>query len=764
MRVEDAIAIINSRPDLVFKERDGKGKGKGWVCPLCGSGSGHGKHKEGTGVRENPKKPGKYTCFANAHFDGSNSGDVLDWIAVIYGTGDTLKDKLRKGCELAGIEYPSQADWAEYLSTTGKPTITPKTHANKVAATHSAAKVAKDEISDADKAKIKKARQEAADYIAKCQQNLAQGVYYLEWRCISLETAKRHGLGYDPHRQIKRGGKTLDLPVIVTPGGSYYTTRTAQDCDKEHRHDAPKAVVSTEKTKPPINLEILDGGGVVFICEGVFDMLSVEEAGGAAVSLNSASNTGDFLEMLDGRQFGGRFIIALDNDDSGEKAAARLEDGLKKRKITYLRANVKDLDANCKDLNDLWVKNQDAFREWVKTATSEALALPEMGGDEPMAAENIDAASDVPTIRQAKEMPKPKPNPYSFLDGDWAMDSFLSNVQTEMYKLRPTGIDAFDKLLNGGFLPGDVVLVGGQPGLGKTAILQWIVEHMIKHTPELTGLYLCFEMSRDELIARSLRTRLDGKYEYYDILQGFKWTPEMCQNITEAATAYRATVGKRLMYNPVGSGDVFPDNRISAMGELLKAAAQAAEKQGKLPPIVVCDYIQLLQDGDTDTKKTIGHAMEMLCKYAKKYKTIVLAAMANNRSANKAGGGGLGDGRDSSNLEYGATTLLQLKCEGLDDDGKPKTGLRWLQPVKGRGFGVDKAMYFDFGDGIVRNPRTGQYVESEADRDVEREFGTPKDKVTPIGMAAKQRELWETGGNVKPFAQMSRRELRAMKK
>ena len=742
MNISEAIAYINKRPELVFTERDKSGKG--WICPVpgCGSGSGHGKHKAGTGVRENPKKPGHFTCFANAHFDGSKSGDggksgdVLDWIAATQGINQNdFMAKLKAGCKLAGISLDGQD---------GEKNPYPTGNQRKAAAIHSAAKAAKDEISDADKAKIQKARQDAAAYIAKSQANLEQGREYLAKRGISLETAKRHGLGYYPRRPITRNGKTLYLPVIVIPGGHYYTTRTAQDCDNEYRHDAPKAVVSTEKTKPPINLEALDGDGVIFVCEGVFDMLSVEEAGGAAVPLNSASNTGDFFEMLDGRQFGGRFIIALDNDKAGHSAAARLEDGLKKRKITYLRANVEDLDANCKDLNDLWVKNPDAFREWVKTATSEALALPEMG-DAPMAAEYSDAASDVPTIHQAKEMPKP--NRYSFLDGDWAnsVDSFFENIQTEKYKLRPTGIAAFDWILGGGFMGGSVNIIGGAPGQGKTMILQWLTETMLKTTHELTAVFMNFEMSRDKLLARTFANRLGGEYSTRDILQGFKWTDKARQDIGEAIQAYRDTIGKRLLYNPLGASSSLPTREISKVKELIEATATATEKKGKLPPIVVCDYLQLLQDGNDDTKKTIGNAMAMLKDYAEKHNAIVLAAMANGRADNRTGNVGIFSGRDSSALEYGADCIMQLEADP-GADGKPLNNERRIKVVKGRDFGTDEIMVFDLVKGIIKNPRledgNGNDTEANDDTDVHKDRRkASKSKISPIELAERQKMM-----------------------
>ena len=46
-------------------------KGKGIICPLCGSGSG----RKGTGITENPEKPGQLKCWSCGF-----QGDVIDLI------------------------------------------------------------------------------------------------------------------------------------------------------------------------------------------------------------------------------------------------------------------------------------------------------------------------------------------------------------------------------------------------------------------------------------------------------------------------------------------------------------------------------------------------------------------------------------------------------------------------------------------------------------------------------------------------------------
>ena len=373
-----------------------------------------------------------------------------------------------------------------------------------------------------------------------------------------------------------------------------------------------------------------------------------------------------------------------------------------------------------------------------------------------MAAEYSGAASDVPTIRQAKEMPKPNPNPYSLLDGDWAnsVDDFFANIQTERYKLRPTGIAPFDWILGGGFMGGSVNIIGGAPGQGKTMILQWLTETMLKATHELMAVFLNFEMSRDKLLARTFANRLGGEYSTRDILQGFKWTDKARQDIGEAIQAYRDTIGKRLLYNPLGASSSLPTRKIETVKALIEAAAQAAEKKGQLAPIVVCDYLQLLEDGNDDTKKTIGNAMAMLKDYAEKHNAIVLAAMANGRADNRTGNVGIFSGRDSSALEYGADCIMQLEAD-LGTDGKPENKERRIKVVKGRDFGTDKILAFDFVDGIISNPRL-EDGKGVADKAVEKEFCTPTGNVTSIA-SAKQH-------GTKSLYQMSRKELSALKR
>jgi DNA repair protein RadA/Sms len=47
----------------------------------------------------------------------------------------------------------------------------------------------------------------------------------------------------------------------------------------------------------------------------------------------------------------------------------------------------------------------------------------------------------------------------------------LASVEAREDARVPTGIDEFDRVLGGGFVPGAVVLLGGDPGIGKSTLL-----------------------------------------------------------------------------------------------------------------------------------------------------------------------------------------------------------------------------------------------------------------------------------------------------
>ena len=73
--------------------------GKGYICPVCGSGKGDGVHGHGTGITENPKNKGHFTCWGGGCF---KNADIFEIIGKQFGLED-FNEIFNKACELFGI-------------------------------------------------------------------------------------------------------------------------------------------------------------------------------------------------------------------------------------------------------------------------------------------------------------------------------------------------------------------------------------------------------------------------------------------------------------------------------------------------------------------------------------------------------------------------------------------------------------------------------------------------------------------------------------
>jgi len=70
----------------------------------------------------------------------------------------------------------------------------------------------------------------------------------------------------------------------------------------------------------------------------------------------------------------------------------------------------------------------------------------------------------------------------------------------------PTGAEEFDRVLGGGLVPGSVVLIGGDPGIGKSTLLLQALAHLSQSVPVL---YVSGEESAAQVALRARRLGLE---------------------------------------------------------------------------------------------------------------------------------------------------------------------------------------------------------------------------------------------------------------
>lgn len=68
----------------------------------------------------------------------------------------------------------------------------------------------------------------------------------------------------------------------------------------------------------------------------------------------------------------------------------------------------------------------------------------------------------------------------------------------------PTGFSPLDDVLNGGVRPGDLLIVGGPSGVGKTIFALQAARNVVASDPDAHAMYICYEHDRAHLMMRLL--------------------------------------------------------------------------------------------------------------------------------------------------------------------------------------------------------------------------------------------------------------------
>lgn len=302
-----------------------------YICPLCGNGTG----STGDGMRIDPHGTGQQLkCFKCGFY-----GDIVDLYQQEHNctAGDAftaLRDRFNITIDAEATRTPTEPRKAEqYISTT---------------TTENAPETATE-------------RPEFTDYLNECytHRNDPAAVKYLSFRGISQETATAYKLGYDPRKGL----------LIIPASRHFYAARYINP-EAKQRYDNPKGA----KTELFNAQAIYNADGrPVFIVEGAFDALSIIEAGGQAVALNSTSNYNKVLEMVTKKATKNTLILCLDNDEAGAKATPELARGLQELNISHITA---DICGGYKDPNEALTADKSAFTGAIKAAESAATPQP----------------------------------------------------------------------------------------------------------------------------------------------------------------------------------------------------------------------------------------------------------------------------------------------------------------------------------------------------------------------------------------------------
>ncbi|NCU85922.1 MAG: DNA repair protein RadA, partial [Betaproteobacteria bacterium] len=100
------------------------------------------------------------------------------------------------------------------------------------------------------------------------------------------------------------------------------------------------------------------------------------------------------------------------------------------------------------------------------------------------------------------------PSRFVPLAADTAQVVTLASVEAREEARTPTGIDELDRVLGGGIVRGGVVLLGGDPGIGKSTLLMQAGARIAALAPVL---YVSGEESAQQIALRAQRLQVDAE-------------------------------------------------------------------------------------------------------------------------------------------------------------------------------------------------------------------------------------------------------------
>ncbi|RPH38968.1 MAG: DNA repair protein RadA [Burkholderiales bacterium] len=132
----------------------------------------------------------------------------------------------------------------------------------------------------------------------------------------------------------------------------------------------------------------------------------------------------------------------------------------------------------------------------------------ECGGSTPKWAGRCPACSAWNTLQESVvEAPRPAvASRFAPLAASGGVQMLDEVVATEVPRFS-TGQEEFDRVLGGGMVPGSVVLIGGDPGIGKSTLLLQALAHLSQSLPVL---YVSGEESPSQVAMRARRLGVDG--------------------------------------------------------------------------------------------------------------------------------------------------------------------------------------------------------------------------------------------------------------
>ena len=586
--------------------------GKGFICPICGSGSGI----HGTGITT--KDGVHFTCWTGCF----TNIDIIDIIGLETGTTN-YNSKLQAAAAEYGITLDKYNRNLEYFAP--------------VAGEHKKQARSKNKLADAEP--------NYTDFFLQAAKNIDKTDYH---RGLSSSTLTRFNVGFVENWRHPKAPKMEASPRLIIPTSQHsYLARYAGAGDYINFSGQVENKSKVGKVRIFNPQAVQQTAKPIFIVEGEIDAMSIVEVGGEALGMGSKGNVQHLTALLENNIPTQPLIIALDNEQDPikqkgvEQSAQKIVAQLQRLGIHHYRENI---IAQYKDANEALMADRKAFTAAVNRAIDRV------------------KAAEAEAIGEEQEQLHREAVAYSLCN-------FLKSIEdSKRDTFIPTGYSHLDNILDGGLYAG-LYIIGAISSLGKTTFCLNIADNIAQAGHDV--LIFSLEMARNELIAKSISrlTFVNDLAENGSIVHA-KTTRGIVSgaryhdyNQTERDLIQRsiAIYGEyaRNIYITEGMGNM----GIEKIREKVRKYIRLMEK----PLVVIIDYLQIISPADiraTDKQNTDKAVLE-LKRLSRDFNIPIIGISSFNRDSYTAPVN-MAAFKESGAIEYSSDVLIGLQYEGMD--------------------------------------------------------------------------------------------------
>lgn len=461
---------------------------------------------------------------------------------------------------------------------------------------------------------VQEIKADFTEYIKSCRAALSgsqRAIDYLTGRGLSLETIERFSLGYDSNKD--------QIIIPYNKSNSYFIGR---GISKKSFYKVEREKAGAEPVYNALELSSTDRSPI-FIVEAPFCAISIMQAGGKAIALGGVG-IDKLADIL--RQTGTPrpFIICLDNDPTGKTNTQKLKELLTTLKASFIEYNIA---GEHKDPNEALQADPEAFTRAVKAAAAKAL--------------------------------KPD-NIIDYLDNIFTKDI----AQLKNYKEVKTGFSNLDNKI-GSLYPG-LYAIGAISSLGKTTFTHQIADQIAAAGHDV--LFFSLEQSRFELASKSIarltaQANIQTASNALSIRKGdiFGTGSDKEKAVLKAYQDYKRAVGDKISIIE-GNFDTNIDT--------IKRTVEAYIKNNGVKPIVIVDYLQVIQS-DPAQKVTTREAIDIIVTELKRLsrdKDIVVIVISSLNRNNYLSPIDFESFKESGGIEYTSDVVWGLQLQAMNND------------------------------------------------------------------------------------------------